>query len=139
MPVSGSDNQTAQSKSVAFDLDSDVSSQTRPDPGYETDDSDSTIDLPHPHRDRHRGRHSSSLPPSVIPQSRHSCSEDRRASSASRPRNSTEESQAHQGSESDSTIDLPNRFDSHGRLLPEKDPAAEKFEDFMKKFTRVLI
>lgn len=42
------------------------------------------------------------------------------------------------GAESDSTIDLPNRFDGQGRLLPERDPAVDKFEDLVKRFSKVL-
>jgi hypothetical protein len=40
--------------------------------------------------------------------------------------------------ESDSTIELPNRFDAQGRLLPAPDPAVEKFEDLVNEFTKVL-
>lgn len=40
--------------------------------------------------------------------------------------------------ESDSTIDLPNRFDGKGHFLPERDPAVEKIEDLVNKFTKVL-
>ncbi|KAJ5591670.1 uncharacterized protein N7459_002039 [Penicillium hispanicum] len=138
--VPGSGSQPAHSKSVAFDLGSDPSHRMRPDPGYETDDSDSTIDSHghRSHRDRHHRRRSSVL----YSDKPHSHSDKDRTSSAARPQHSSAQSQdAYKvpESESDSTIDLPDRFDTHGRLLPEKDPAAEKFEDFMKKFTRVLI
>lgn len=42
------------------------------------------------------------------------------------------------GAESDSTIDLPNRFDEQGRLLLERDHAVDKFEDLVNRFTKVL-
>lgn len=101
------------------------------DQGYDTDDSDSTIQSrsrPHrPHRP-HR-RRSSSVPYAPMPPTRHH-------------RNSSSKNSDHRNPsdlESDSTIDLPDRFDSHGRLLKEKeDPAIEKIEDLINKFTRVL-
>lgn len=40
--------------------------------------------------------------------------------------------------DSDSTIDLPSRFDGQGRPLPERDPAVDKFEDLVNRFTKVL-
>lgn len=42
--------------------------------------------------------------------------------------------------DSDSTIDLPERFDRKGRLLKEKedDPTVAKIEDFINRFTKVL-
>ena len=40
--------------------------------------------------------------------------------------------------DSDSTIDLPSRFDGQGHRLPERDPAVDKFEDLVNKFTKVL-
>jgi hypothetical protein len=85
------------SKSVAFNLK-----------GYESDDSDSTInnDSYHDSHQRHK-------------------------SSQSRSRSSTDES--------DSTIDLPDRFDSKGRLIKEKsDSSTEKLEDFLNKVSKVL-
>ena len=72
----------------------------------------------------------------------HSRSDGHRTSSAAPSRHyhkQTDSQSKASESESDSTIDLPDRFDSRGRLLPEKDPATEKFEDFMKRFARVLI
>jgi hypothetical protein len=45
-----------------------------------------------------------------------------------------------QEQDSDSTIDLPERFDRKGRLLKEKedDPTVAKIEDFINRFTKVL-
>lgn len=42
--------------------------------------------------------------------------------------------------DSDSTIDLPERFDRKGRLLKEEedDPTVAKIEDFINRFTKVL-
>lgn len=41
--------------------------------------------------------------------------------------------------ESDSTIDLPDRFDSQGRLLNERDDGSgEKIEEFINRFSKVL-
>lgn len=41
--------------------------------------------------------------------------------------------------DSDSTIDLPDRFDNHGRLLPQRedDPTGLKIEDFINRFSKV--
>ncbi|TQB68555.1 hypothetical protein MPDQ_003227 [Monascus purpureus] len=43
-------------------------------------------------------------------------------------------------SESDSTIDLPDRFDSQGRLLPQRedDPLAGHFKDLLRGISHVL-
>ncbi|OQD70151.1 hypothetical protein PENDEC_c026G04071 [Penicillium decumbens] len=124
VPRSGS-QPAPSSKSVAFDL------TPEPDHGYETDDSDSTIHSS-AHRPHYSRRRSSSVPhpPMTPPQSR----EHRHHPS----KHSHGQHEANE-SESDSTIDLPDRFDSHGRLLTEKeDPALEKIEDLINKFTRVL-
>ena len=83
------------------------------DIGYESDDSTSTIE-PHGGGHDHRRRRSSSVPHSV------------HGSGGSKGSDS-----------SDSTIDLPNRFDGQGRLL-DRDPAVEKFEDLINRFTKVL-
>lgn len=44
-------------------------------------------------------------------------------------------------SDSDATVDLPDRFDRDGRLLPQPgdDPLAEKVESLLRKFNRVFI
>ncbi|CAG8900883.1 unnamed protein product [Penicillium salamii] len=108
LPSSRSNSQPA-SKSVAFNLNN------TPDDGYESDDSTSTIG-PHGQHDRHHHRRRSSS----VPHSVHASRGD------------------HKGSDdSDSTIDLPNRFDSQGRLL-DRDPAVEKFDDLVNRFTKVL-
>lgn len=127
-------NQPTPPKSVAFDLSLDKDK----DPGYETDDSDSTIHSAG-HRSSHghrRRRRSSSVPHTPMP---HPRSREPRTSSTVSQKPSQGPYKASE-SESDSTIDLPDRFDAHGRLLTQKsdDPALEKFEDFINKFARVL-
>ncbi|PKX98633.1 DUF3824 domain-containing protein [Aspergillus novofumigatus IBT 16806] len=108
-------SQPPQPKSVAFDLNA----EERPiDPGYETDDSDTTIDslTPHHHRDRHpKGDRPSHL-------------KDKDATDLQEP-------------DSDSTIDLPDRFDSHGRLLPERDddPLVDGLEKLLRGINRVFV
>lgn len=132
-------SQTTPPKSVAFDL----SPEKDKDPGYETDDSDSTVHSAgyqsSQSRRHHHRRRSSSAPYSSTPYPR---SRDHRPSSSSK--HNTKYPQGPKSkpaeSESDSTIDLPDRFDAQGRLLPQRsdDPALEKFEDFMNRFARVL-
>lgn len=135
------------SKSVAFDL-----TDSPHDPGYETDDSDSTVepyssshrgDRSH-HRDRDhdshhhdRRRHSSSVPYPPMPHPSPASSRHRHHSSAPKHREGRDQNKASE-SESDSTIDLPNRFDGQGRLLPERDPAVDKFEDLVNRFSKAL-
>ncbi|GAB1218366.1 hypothetical protein ATERTT37_007620 [Aspergillus terreus] len=43
-------------------------------------------------------------------------------------------------SDSDATIELPDRFDSQGRLLPQRgdDPLADRFEDWLKGVNRIF-
>ncbi|KAH2208494.1 hypothetical protein KXW59_008505 [Aspergillus fumigatus] len=141
-------SQPPQPKSVAFDLNA----EERPiDPGYETDDSDTTIDslTPHHHRDRHRSsdtsfahrrRHSSSDPyftPSK-PQFQPSSSQAK----IDRPGHSKDKGTTDlQEPDSDSTIDLPDRFDSHGRLLPERDndPLVDGLEKLLRGINRVFV
>ncbi|KAI2995800.1 hypothetical protein CBS147346_9693 [Aspergillus niger] len=99
------------------------------DLGYETDDSDSTIGSVHGSR-RNRPqprRHSSSEPYSSYKRN------DARSGSQGQQNNATE-------SDSDSTVDLPDRFDSHGRLLPQPDddPLAGRLEQLMRGFNRVF-
>lgn len=97
----------ASSKSVAFDLK-----------GYESDDSDSTIN-----NDSHSRN------------SQHNDPYSHRKSSHSRTSSYNKSSP----DESDSTIDLPDRFDSKGRLLKQKiDDPTEKLEDFLNKVSKVL-
>ncbi|KAJ5860549.1 uncharacterized protein N7529_007859 [Penicillium soppii] len=107
-----------EKKSVAFDLHESDGDRD----GYETDDSSSTVGA----RGAREGRH------------------HRRRRSESVPRNF---SHAGAGSgrgdgkvseDSDSTVDLPNRFDGQGRLLPERDPAVVTIEDLVNRFTKVL-
>ncbi|KAJ5605964.1 hypothetical protein N7510_008745 [Penicillium lagena] len=143
-------SQPMQSKSVSFDLDP----ETKSDTGYETDDSDATIDghndhHRHNHRRRHhrhhRRRHSSSVPRSPMPypssssshhHHHHSSSSSRHSSNAkNQPENKSS------STDSDSTIDLPDRFDSQGRPLTQRgveDPAAAKIEEMINKFSKIL-
>lgn len=131
--VPRSSRQTTPPKSVAFEL----SPHKDKDPGYETDDSGSTVHSAGRHQPRprnHRRRRSWSVP--------HTTSRDHRTPSTVPPHHTKHSQPPYKASESesDSTIDLPDRFDAHGRLLPQKsdDPALEKFEDFINKFSRVL-
>lgn len=57
-----------------------------------------------------------------------------------RPRNHHPDSSFKPTEDSDSTIDLPDRFDNRGRLLPQKeqDPAGQKIEDFINQFSKVV-
>lgn len=43
-------------------------------------------------------------------------------------------------SDSDATIDLPDRFDRQGRLLPQPDddPLADRVENLLKRFNRTF-
>ncbi|KAJ5151063.1 uncharacterized protein N7482_010315 [Penicillium canariense] len=139
-PILRSGSQPNLSKSVAFDLSPE--SSHRWDPGYDSDDSDSTINS-HPSRHRPQPRRR----PSSVPSS---SSRDHRSgsSAASRhqhpsyrhPHDSSRASPPHSPLDSDSTIDLPERFDSNGRLLTHRgeNPPVEKIEELIKKFTQVL-
>ncbi|KAL2872298.1 DUF3824 domain-containing protein [Aspergillus lucknowensis] len=121
-----------QSKSVAFDVNTQHNQQKD---GYETDDSDTTIEAIDSDRHRrHRRRRRRS---------------DRRSHSSSEPNRSKrdprkDDSIARESgleSDSDATIDLPDRFDREGRLLPQPgdDPLAERFENFMKRVDRIFV
>ncbi|RAL15072.1 DUF3824 domain-containing protein [Aspergillus homomorphus CBS 101889] len=116
-------SQPARPKSVAFDLSSEHEQQN--DPGYETDDSDSTIASTHG-----RGRYHT-------PHRRHSSSEPFAARTRSEDRSRKDGAE----SDSDSTIDLPDRFDSQGRLLPQPgdDPLADGLEQLLRRINRVFV
>ncbi|KAJ5824485.1 hypothetical protein N7447_006825 [Penicillium robsamsonii] len=132
-------------KSVAFDL-----TDSPQDPGYETDDSDSTVErysYSHrggrnhsrdrdrdSHHDRHRRSSSVPYPPMPYPSP---ASSHRHHPSVPQPHEQRDQNKVSEV-ESDSTIDLPSRFDEQGRLLPERDPAVDKLEDLVNKFTKVL-
>lgn len=113
------------SKSVAFDVEKPQ------DRGYETDDSDSSVNNSRKRSHRTSGRHHSSV------------------SQSHRPSQSTSNLHARyphlrHGStvsdDSESTIDLPDRFDGHGRRLPQNDDMSGRtMEDLLQKFTRVFI
>ncbi|GFG19077.1 hypothetical protein IFM5058_09679, partial [Aspergillus udagawae] len=141
-------SQPPHPKSVAFDLDA----EERPiDPGYETDDSDSTIDssTTHHHRDRHRSsttssahrrRHSSSDP--YFPPRKSKFPPCSAPAKGDRPRPFKDNGTSNpQETDSDSTIDLPDRFDSQGRLLPERDddPLVDRFEQLLRGINRVFV
>lgn len=96
------------------------------DTGYEPDDSDSTIDS----MDRryrtggsHRRRRSSVPDRSKTPKHFESSN------------NEKQKEREPAASDSDSTVDLPDRFDSQGRLLPEpgSEPRGTRLEELMKE------
>lgn len=124
-------SQPLHSKSVAFDL----GPESHPgDPGYETDDSESTIDARgrSGRRKHQQGRRRSlSVPHSSTPKPG-----DSGASSGHHHSKQDRESE----SDSDSTINLPDRFDSQGRLLPERedDTLAGHFEGILRGISRVF-
>lgn len=99
-------------KTVQFNLQPDYASiDSYHDKGYETDDSDSTIDghdyLSHRRRhrsSRRRGRHHHSRSPSPVPVG------SRRAHDPG----TMDRTSAKHPSDSDGTVDLPPRFDSRG-------------------------
>ncbi|KAJ5805994.1 uncharacterized protein N7503_003596 [Penicillium pulvis] len=135
-PRSSSQSEPPASKSVSFNLNSDNEQLT--DRGYETDDSDSTIEDGH-HSHHHRRRRSSSVP---YPPTSHHRSAGHYPSHAHPQHHSSTDLSKHKAPEldSDSTIDLPERFDRKGRLLKEEedDPTVAKIEDFINRFTKVL-
>lgn len=88
------------------------------DTGYEPDDSDSTIgSIDRRHRTGSHRRRRSSPNRSKTPRQFEATGERERAAS-----------------DSDSTVDLPDRFDSQGRLLPEPEskPKGNRLEELMK-------
>ncbi|RAK95196.1 DUF3824 domain-containing protein [Aspergillus ibericus CBS 121593] len=119
-------SQPAGPKSVVFDLN--LEPERQKDLGYESDDSDSTIESIHgSRRSRPRPRrHSSSEPYSL----------SQRSDAPSEPRDHNPAGE----SDSDSTIDLPDRFDSQGRLLPQSsdDPVGGRLEHLLRGFNRVF-
>ncbi|KAJ5788164.1 hypothetical protein N7457_003154 [Penicillium paradoxum] len=145
------------SKSVAFDL-----TDSPQDPGYETDDSDSTVepysssyrdDREHHHdRDRdshhhhhhHRRRRSSPVPHPPVPypsssfSNHHSSSHHHPSSHKSHERDERERNRPSE-TDSDSTIDLPSRFDRQGRLLLEQEPVVKTIEDIVNKVSKILL
>ena len=128
-------SQPREPKSVAFDFDSKSSRHL--DPGYETDDSDSIIDAMrkvHGHNS-HRRRHSSS--DGYFPTKKH----NNKNYNTSNDNNGSYPSDKLQRSDSDSTIDLPDRFDSQGRLLPQEEstkPMRDPLEDLINGINRVF-
>lgn len=101
------------------------------DTGYETDDTDSTIDsMRKVHRhNSHRRRHS--LSDGYFPTKKH----NNKNYNTSNDNVGSQPSDKLQRSDSDSTIDLPDRFDSQGRLLQEEStkPMRDPLEDLMNR------
>lgn len=132
-PRSSSQPVPPQSKTVAFDLgsrasspsgESELTSRHAADRGYETDDSDSTLD--DSSRDRSRYRR---YPISDRHRPSSTYSPDPTSSASKRHRSSREPARDERHSDSESTIELPERFDSHGRRKHE-DP----LENFLGRF-----
>ncbi|KAL1861117.1 hypothetical protein Plec18170_001632 [Paecilomyces lecythidis] len=127
-----------QAKTVAFDLPSDSSNESDrsggPDAGYESDDSEATIDgsLPSHRRSSSSQHHRAHIshPPTPHPE----------RGSSSRPHKQHASGKASE-SDSDSTIDLPDRFDSEGRPLPQPgdDPLADHIEKLLNGLGGVLL
>lgn len=140
----------SHSKSVAFDLDGNAKADkdkprthdTTYGEGYETDDSDSTIDGND--RSHHRHHHHRHPPPPFrehssnlyepIPNTdsrhhHHHHHQTPKPTPAPTTRSATRDS-----SDSEATIDLPDRFDSQGRKLPEEgdDPLADSVEHLLQ-------
>jgi hypothetical protein len=105
---------------------------------------------PHHHRERHRSSdtssshrrgHSSSDPYFTPrkPQFQPSASQAK----GNRPSHLKDKDTTDlQEPDSDSTIDLPDRFDSQGRLLPERDdddPLADGLEKLLRGINRVFV
>lgn len=134
----------SQSKSVSFDLDGDGNRKKHrdrnPDRGYETDDSDSTIDgndanrsRKHHHSRRRRSSYSAPAPSSST--SRHQVARSSHISQPKAPGDVAKDS------DSESTIDLPDRFDAQGRRLPdpEEEDVATHIERLLHGFGDVLL
>ncbi|KAF9885290.1 hypothetical protein FE257_013091 [Aspergillus nanangensis] len=144
-------SQPAQPKSVAFNISRPTNS------GYETDDSDSTVQSVHtarPQRHDNSRRRNSSSAPDYRSRSRHDYGDDYEYDPSYNSRQKYTQdiptSNAHRRenakktepeSDSDATIELPDRFDSKGRLLPQQrreDPLADRFEDLLRGVGRVF-
>ncbi|KAJ5232709.1 hypothetical protein N7468_005665 [Penicillium chermesinum] len=120
------DSKAKLSKSVAFAL------EPPQDSGYETDDSDSSLDSQRKPSDRssgHRGPLSSSHP--------HQSSQ---FASNSHPHDPNRRPQSPGSSDSESTIDLPDRFDKNGRPLSRNPDLSEILNEdpLLRKLTRLL-
>jgi len=130
-----------QSRTVVFNLSDDSlpkrggrGNSRNVDPGYESDDSDSTIDgsgmsrarhRPYRRHDQHRRSSSHPSTPAPTAATRHSSPpmphpSSSLATAARNPRPSSH-GVAARDSDSESTIDLPPRFDRQGRPLPDSD------------------
>lgn len=127
-------------KSVAFDLDgespSDLRNLPNGDGGYETDDSDSTLDergarRSRRHRRRHRRSSSFSAPRSTAPAGRPTPSQPH-VRTHRNPQPNLDDSAKEDDSES--TIELPDRFDAQGRPLPDRydEPVPGTIEDLFQ-------
>lgn len=136
---------TPTPKTVSFELRSPT--PTAHDRGYETDDSDSTVDgsehrSPSRRRRSSHHRRSSSMP--YAPKSHPSSSDNRHsyahASSSQRHSSDRKPPYKSQEAESDSTIDLPERFDKKGRLLTDRNEGSESqtIQDFINQAAKVF-
>ncbi|KAF7719479.1 Uncharacterized protein PECH_005235 [Penicillium ucsense] len=151
-PVSPMDQQpTTASKSVSFDLD--AKSKRAQSSGYQTENSKSTIDGHSSHRHshhQHRTQQRSSTSPlehdgnhrlsgRTHASSSSSAFPDEALSSKSQSRRSRRSLVQESHDDSDSTIDLPARFDSEGQPLPERSAnSVERLEDLLEQITKVL-
>lgn len=129
-----------QLKSVSFTFNEQERSNGGPqtsrdhvaDRGYETDDSDSTIDGRDRNYDSHRHRSRRFSVPHA-----HAHDNTTGMNNASSTRNhkpGRSPADILRDSDSESTIDLPDRFDAQGRKLPEKgdDPLADTMDQFFQ-------
>lgn len=143
-------------KFVAFDLNTNTDSKRPHDPGYETDDSDSTIDEYTPgHRAKSYMNSHSRARSSSVPSTHHDHHSHARAgadassgSSAFRHQHPSHSHSHHSqrshppesSDSSESTIELPDRFDSKGRLLPTREnPSVESLGSYIRNLRRVFV
>ncbi|KAJ5621305.1 hypothetical protein N7528_006088 [Penicillium herquei] len=145
LPLNAQRPESPLSKSVSFQLQSPGSTPTPRaiDHGYETDDNNSSLGSlsPSHHHSHHRRRRSSSVP--------HARSHDHHSihthARSSQPRSSIPTaipkslSKAPE-TDSDSTIDLPERFDKHGRLLDgHENHSTTAFEDLIDQVAKIFL
>lgn len=141
----------SHSKSVSFDLHGRTKAERRKGKsqantstlaqGYETDDSDSTIDG----NDRSRDHHHRHAPPPPFRSSPPTTAQQRSSSNDSHYHHRHHQqiskpsdipplrSAPRDSSDSEATIELPARFDAQGRKLPEEgdDPIADTFDHLL--------
>lgn len=136
----GQSEHSAQPKTVAFDLPSESSNDENgrlreADIGHETDDSELTIDGTVPSHRQSSSSHHHHHTASTSHQPRHPEGGSSSHSHKDRVSNKATES------DSDSTIDLPDRFDSEGRPIPQRgdDPLADRIGDLIHGISNVLV